>query len=571
MKKKFFRKFFCILLLTIFIPLVFALADSEGQVKSFFVDSSFDLNHQEKVSAVLRKVSEKTYFYLENEWYQELTAEERKKIDEKLEKLGQGFDETIYPGITSIYGSEWKPGIDNDYRITILFHQMKKNAGGYFNNGDEYPIIQSPNSNEREMIYLNIAYLDQDIMKSYIAHEFVHLVSFNQKERLRGVVEEIWLNEARADYAPTLLGYDDDYQNSNLQQRVRQFISLPSDSLTEWRNEAGDYGIANVFTQYLVENFGVEILVDSLQSSKIGIPSLNYALEKNEAEKDFSQIFTDWLIAIFLNDCQIGEEYCYKNQNLKNLRITPSLIFLPSTQKTDVSLNYFIKQWSGNWYRVIGGEGDLKIIFNGENKIQFKVSYILCKENFQCSIAFLELNEKQEAEISFEDFGENYVSLTLIPSIQSKISGFDSSEPLYPFSLIISMEMKPDDEELINTLKAQIAEIKAQIVALQAQIAAILAQKSQQRATLCKFETDLYFGQKNDQVCCLQEFLKDQGEEVYPEGLVTGFFGSLTQSAVIRFQEKYASEILSSLGLTKGTGFVGFSTRAKLNQILDNQ
>jgi len=66
----------------------------------------------------------------------------------------------------------------------------------------------------------------------------------------------------------------------------------------------------------------------------------------------------------------------------------------------------------------------------------------------------------------------------------------------------------------------------------------------------------------------LQEFLKSQGSEIYPEGLVTGNFLAFTQAAVIRFQEKYASEILTPLGLEKGSGFVGLKTRAKINEIL---
>jgi hypothetical protein len=37
---------------------------------------------------------------------------------------------------------------------------------------------------------------------------------------------------------------------------------------------------------------------------------------------------------------------------------------------------------------------------------------------------------------------------------------------------------------------------------------------------------------------------------------------------VIKFQEKYKKEILSPWGLEKGTGFVGRTTREKLNQIL---
>jgi len=50
--------------------------------------------------------------------------------------------------------------------------------------------------------------------------------------------------------------------------------------------------------------------------------------------------------------------------------------------------------------------------------------------------------------------------------------------------------------------------------------------------------------------------------------LVTGNFLNLTQSAVIRLQEKYASEILNPLGLEKGTGYVGTLTRAQINQLL---
>ncbi|MHA1482277.1 MAG: hypothetical protein ACTSQA_02425 [Candidatus Heimdallarchaeaceae archaeon] len=335
------------------------------------------MEQREQVKAILEKISENAYFYLEKNWYENLTEKEKEEIGRSLNVLAKEFDEKIYPELTLTYGQEWKPGIDSDEHITILFHQMEKNAGGYFNNGDEYRKIQNPLSNEREMIYLNTDNLKYEIIRSYVAHEFVHLITFNQKDRLRGVSEDIWLNEARADYAPTLLGYDEEYQGSNLQQRVRQFISSPSDSVTEWKNENSDYGIVNIFTQYLVDHYGIEILSDSLKSSKTGITSISEALEKNEIDKTFADIFTDWAITVFVNDCSLGEQYCYQNQNLENLKITPSLIFLPSTQKTSVSLDYSIKQWSGNWYRIIGGEGQLRLEFNGTGRVDFKVPYIL--------------------------------------------------------------------------------------------------------------------------------------------------------------------------------------------------
>ena len=49
---------------------------------------------------------------------------------------------------------------------------------------------------------------------------------------------------------------------------------------------------------------------------------------------------------------------------------------------------------------------------------------------------------------------------------------------------------------------------------------------------------------------------------------MTGYYGALSARAVTRFQEKYASEILVPVGLTKGTGFFGASSRAKLNALV---
>jgi peptidoglycan hydrolase-like protein with peptidoglycan-binding domain len=77
---------------------------------------------------------------------------------------------------------------------------------------------------------------------------------------------------------------------------------------------------------------------------------------------------------------------------------------------------------------------------------------------------------------------------------------------------------------------------------------------------------DLRFGSNGDEVRLLQTWLA-KDSTIYPEGMVTGWFGSLTERAVKKFQEKFDKEILIPNGLSKGTGVVDKATRAKLNSL----
>jgi len=554
------------ILIFLLVPL-FASADTLGQKVDFSIDSSYDLSNREQISAVLIGISHELYFYLDENWWQNQNFYQQNDIKNSINFLASEFENQIYPTLTYTFGSEWKPGIDGDNRATVLIHPMIKEAGGYFNSGDEYLKIQNPKSNQREMVYLNASHIDSPLAKSFLAHEFTHLITFNQKEKIQGVTEEIWLNEARAEYSPTLLGYDDEFEGSNLQNRVKIFLGKPHDSLTEWKNEKTDYGVLNLFTQYLVDHYGVKILVDSLQSSKIGIPSLNYALTKNGFKDDFSQIFTNWTITVLVNNCSLNEKYCYKNENLKNLRISAQTIFLPLIGESTLSIVNTTKHWTASWHKIIGGKKTLKLEFQGDSKVQFRVPYLVEDLEGKITIDFLKLDSQQKGIVYIPDFTIKNNSLTIIPSIQSKFSGFDGLEPPFQFSFIASIvERSPEEEaELIKKLLAQIEFLEKEIARLQAQINAILAKK----IGTCTFSSNLYYGMMNNsEVRCLQEFLKSQGPEIYPESLVTGYFGPLTKAAVIKFQEKYKDEILTPLGLEKGTGYVGQMTRAKINELL---
>jgi hypothetical protein len=82
------------------------------------------------------------------------------------------------------------------------------------------------------------------------------------------------------------------------------------------------------------------------------------------------------------------------------------------------------------------------------------------------------------------------------------------------------------------------------------------------------FQHTLQSGQTNSDIRLLQQFLTSLGSSIYPAGKITGYFGPLTRQAVIRFQERYAQEILAPQGLKHGNGRVGPATLKKINALI---
>lgn len=105
-------------------------------------------------------------------------------------------------------------------------------------------------------------------------------------------------------------------------------------------------------------------------------------------------------------------------------------------------------------------------------------------------------------------------------------------------------------ERAIKLLENEISAVGVQISSLEAK----LKEKAGGGLGLSR---SLSRGMSGDDVKALQEFLA-QDKDVYPEGLATGYFGRLTESAVFRFQAKHGIDQV---------GVVGPKTRAKLNSL----
>ena len=80
-----------------------------------------------------------------------------------------------------------------------------------------------------------------------------------------------------------------------------------------------------------------------------------------------------------------------------------------------------------------------------------------------------------------------------------------------------------------------------------------------------RLTTSLKMGARGSEVVLLQNALIN--ERLLESDLNTGYFGKMTFAAVIKFQDKYAREVLAPAGLAKGSGFVGSFTRNKINAL----
>jgi len=121
-----------------------------------------------------------------------------------------------------------------------------------------------------------------------------------------------------------------------------------------------------------------------------------------------------------------------------------------------------------------------------------------------------------------------------------------------------------------NVNAATIADLQFQITALIAQIQVLQQQLVQLQdggdKTWCHtFNVNLKVGDSSSEVGYLKSLL--QKENLLAQSITSNLFSEEIASAVIKLQEKYASEILAPYKLTRGTGYFGPSTRTKINKL----
>lgn len=437
------KKYLYILPLLFLALAVSASADVLGDQKTFSTNTKHDQFGRESLDSTLRATSANAYYYVENKYWNTLNLSQMQDLTDELEKLANEFDSVIYPQSRQIWGAEPNPGVDGDPKITILLEDLVSGSGGYFESSNLYPKSQVSDSNEREMFSASVESLGTQFLKNFLAHELQHLISFNQKEKLNNTTEDVWLNETRSEYAISVVGYNDIFFNSNLERRMQVFTENPSDSLTEWPNKPIDYALAAMFGEYLVGRFGTNVLTETLNYKAYGIPSLNQFLAAKGT--NFADVFSDWVVASYLNDQSFDPKYGYLKPGLKQIKVRPqATMSMYSPNFTDYLYSASVKDWQPYWLeydfqRLSDPSQSLKLELSNLSNSNYLASYIAIYENGQKEVKKVPITSGKTTSFVINSPDKRLSKVILMFTSSQKLADFSTNELSYRIDVQASL------------------------------------------------------------------------------------------------------------------------------------
>ncbi len=261
-----------------------------GTQHTFWViDNSTPRPKQFQSEATLQYLTEHAYWWVETG----MTFDQ-----EALIRSADIFERQTYPMNRRLFGSEWRPGVDNDSRLHIFLGNVP-GVGGYFASLNEYPQAVNPFSNEREMFFINLNSVrpGQDVFDSILAHEFQHMIHWYQDRN-----EPSWVNEGLSELAAHLNGYE--------VRRTHLYLRQPDLQLTTWGNSSSEslphYASSFLFLFYLWEQFGDDFIQALVAQKRDGQAGIEATLQALGHAVTFEQIFADFVVANYLQDATLA-------------------------------------------------------------------------------------------------------------------------------------------------------------------------------------------------------------------------------------------------------------------------
>ncbi len=257
-----------------------------------------------RLEAELMAITEHTYFWVETSL---------NYSQSNVAATASRFEEEYYPVINTVFGQEWRPGVDNDPHFSVLHLDGFSEGGelGFFDSDDEYPTTIRSQSNEQEIIYLNMdnMQLGEDLYFGTLVHETQHLIQwFNDGN------ETIWLNEGLSQLTELYTGLD-------TVDTVIDYLANPGIQLTTWEYEDEDrvfahYGGSYLFSVYLWEQFGDTAIMDLARAPGNGMGSVQAVLRDYQPDLTYDTFFANWAVANYLDNESTDPIYQYENLEL---------------------------------------------------------------------------------------------------------------------------------------------------------------------------------------------------------------------------------------------------------------
>jgi hypothetical protein len=328
-----------------------------GSQETFWV-SDVDTNENFQVDATLRYVTDSAYFWIEDGVDYD---------EDELSALAETFNNQIYPTDREFFGSEWKPGIDGDDHIYILYARgLGSSIAGYFSSADSLPPQAHPYSNAHEMFLFNAdtTGLGEEFTYGVLAHEFQHMIHWYRDRN-----EESWMNEGFSEVASFLNGYDNggfDYL----------FTMDPDLQLNDWPNNSDEttphYGASFMFLTYFLDRFGEDATKTLVAEPENGFTSIDKILGQLNLYDDYYDrpvtadwLFADWAVTNYINQPQAADgRYSYNNY--------PSAPTVYDTEKVNECSTGWeprtVHQY-GSDYINLGCQQDLTLTFQGSSEV----------------------------------------------------------------------------------------------------------------------------------------------------------------------------------------------------------
>ena len=221
----------------------------------------------------------------------------------ELAAAAKRLRELYYPLLIRNIGTEWRPGIDDDARITVLHTLGAPNTYelGYFSDEDQYPRTLFPTSNEREMVYLNMSQLEPGpLYDGTLVHEVQHLIQWNLDAN-----EDKWLNEGLSQIAETMVGLDT--------VDPRPYLEQTQIRLDGWSKAAPDihahYAGSYLYLLYLWEQLGDAAITELARHPANGLTAVRAVLAGHAPERSLESFTADWAAALYLDGRSVDPRY----------------------------------------------------------------------------------------------------------------------------------------------------------------------------------------------------------------------------------------------------------------------